>query len=79
MDEPLLLLVGLDRLGHFFASKDVFGIEPDMTTMAKIVAGWVTAIDYGNFKGKTYAVDDELADLYGEVWALGYEYQRAAE
>ncbi|MGE4611957.1 MAG: aminotransferase [Paracoccaceae bacterium] len=36
------VVTGFGRLGHFFASKDVFGVEPDMLTTAKgLTSGYI--------------------------------------
>lgn len=51
----------------------------DRYEMARVVAGWVTTIDYENFKGKTGSIDEELAELYGEIWSLGLAYQQESE
>lgn len=48
----------------------------DRYQLAKTVAGWVTSIDYDNFKAETGRVNHELAKLYGDVWALGHDYQK---
>lgn len=59
-------VTGFGRLGHFFASKDVFGIEPDIITCAKgLTSGYLPM-------GATLISKRRYADVTGDKSRDGY-------
>ena len=65
------VVTAFGRLGHWFASKDVFGIQPDMICTAKgLSSGYlpIGAVVYSD------RIHEAIADKKGRVYTSGFTY-----
>ncbi len=67
------VVTGFGRLGHWFASKDVFGIEPDIITCAKGLTSGYLPLGAAIVSKRLYA-DITNDNAKGSYFANGYTY-----
>lgn len=64
-DEPIIEMKNSDYKYRIFTTKK---------KLAFMMVNRIMDIDYTNFKNSV--ADDELHDMYTDIWAVGYGYQR---